>query len=78
MVVMGDFNLKDSLVSGGRIYKGTHLSMDKVSQRRARIVHAEPVNSGDEVLLDVDGETPGRLPATFSVMPGALNIVAPA
>jgi diacylglycerol kinase family enzyme len=27
--------------------------------------------------MDVDGETPGILPATFRVLPGALRLVVP-
>jgi diacylglycerol kinase family enzyme len=30
------------------------------------------------VRLDVDGETPGTLPATFRILPSALRLVAPA
>jgi diacylglycerol kinase family enzyme len=31
-------------------------------------------SSDEEVLLDVDGEQPGRLPASFELLPGALRI----
>ena len=27
-----------------------------------------------DVLLDIDGEGPGRLPATIDIIPGALNL----
>lgn len=76
VVAMGDLTLKDMIVHGRRIYKGTHLAMDKVSHRRARVVRAEAVGGG-EVALDMDGETPGVLPATFRVMPEALSLVVP-
>jgi diacylglycerol kinase (ATP) len=61
-----------------RLYAGTHLGIDKVSHRRARRVDAEPMGPGQIVELDVDGETPGILPATFTVVPRALSVVAPA
>ncbi len=55
------------------LYKGRHLENKKnVFMLRGRKITAEPVRSSDEVLLDVDGEAPGRLPATFEVVPGAL------
>ena len=50
--------------------------MDGVSHRRARKVYAEPLGDAD-VELDVDGETPGILPATFTVLPNALSLVVP-
>jgi diacylglycerol kinase family enzyme len=28
------------------------------------------------VLLDVDGEQPGRLPATFEILPGAVRMMS--
>jgi diacylglycerol kinase family enzyme len=39
-------------------------------------VHAEPLVPSDHVLLDIDGEAPGRLPATFEVRPAALHLRA--
>lgn len=76
VVVIGDFGLLEMSLKSRRLYKGTHLSLDKVSHRRARAVRAEPIGDLD-VRLDVDGEAPGRLPATFSIVPDALTIVAP-
>ena len=43
-----------------------------IESTRAKKLSARPVHEGDKVLLDVDGETPGRLPATFTLLPGAL------
>lgn len=74
VVVLGDLSFPEALRLAGPIYRGTHLGRPKVSTARARQVHAEPLDSGEEVLLDVDGETPGRLPATFSLLPAALRI----
>ncbi len=76
VVAMGDVSKWDLLRHGRRIYNGTHLELDKVSHRRARTVRAEPVGS-EPVRLDVDGETPGILPATFRLLPGALRLVVP-
>ena len=46
-----------------------------MSSARARKVHAESA-AGEEVLLDVDGEQPGRLPATFELVRGAIHLRA--
>lgn len=77
VIAMGDLNFGDLLKSGRRLYKGTHLSMDKVTARRARIVEAEPIEPGGIVELDVDGEALGRLPARFELVPSALWMVVP-
>jgi YegS/Rv2252/BmrU family lipid kinase len=78
VIAMGDFGFGDLLTSGRRLYKGTHLTMAKVTARRARVVEAEPIDPGAVIELDVDGENPGRLPAKFELVPSALWVVAPA
>jgi len=40
---------------------------------RATTVDVEPLGAAP-VLVEVDGEQPGRLPASFSVLPGALRL----
>ncbi|HKE16387.1 MAG TPA: diacylglycerol kinase family protein [Kofleriaceae bacterium] len=76
VVAMGDMGLWDLIRHGRRVYSGTHLELDKVSHRRARSVRAEPIGA-EAVRLDVDGETPGILPASFRVLPAALRLVVP-
>ena len=78
VVAIGDLGFGELLTSGRRLYKGTHLAMDKVTSRRARVVEAEPIDPGAIVELDVDGENPGRLPARFEIVPAALWMVVPA
>lgn len=78
VVAMGDFNFGDLLKSGSRVYKGTHLTMDKVTHRRAKLVEAAPLDPGAKVELDVDGENLGQLPARFEVVPQAIWMAAPA
>jgi YegS/Rv2252/BmrU family lipid kinase len=77
VIAMGDFGFGDLLRSGRRLYKGTHLTMDKVTARRARVVEAEPIEPGAVIELDVDGENPGRLPARFELLPSALWVIVP-
>jgi diacylglycerol kinase family enzyme len=55
-----------------RLYRGTHLGQAGVEHVRGRVVVAEPIEPTDHVLLDVDGEAPGRLPARFELKKGAL------
>jgi YegS/Rv2252/BmrU family lipid kinase len=78
VVALGDFGMSDFVLKSRRLYDGSHLTMDKVSHRRAKVVRAEPAAPGQVVELDVDGETPGILPATFRVVPRAIDLVVPA
>jgi diacylglycerol kinase (ATP) len=73
-VAIGDLSPLEMLRFSPRLYLGNHLDHPKVRPDRVRRLEARPSNPDEHVLLDVDGETPGRLPATFSVLPGALNL----
>src|SRR5262249_23709174 len=77
VIAIGDITFGEVLKSGRRLYQGTHLAMDKVTSRRARVVNVEPVDRSSVVELDVDGEAPGRLPARFEILPAALWVVVP-
>ncbi len=74
IVIIGDLSMLEKLTKSYRLYSGTHLSIDKVGFSLGTRVEASPVNGSDPVLLEVDGEAPGRLPATFEVLRGALQI----
>jgi diacylglycerol kinase (ATP) len=58
---------------GWRIFLGTHLSHPKISLFRGRKFGAYAVDQG-EVLLELDGEQLGGLPAKFEIIPRALLI----
>ena len=77
VVSLGDLTFGEIMKNSRRIYQGTHLTADKVSARRAKVVEAEPIDAGEVVELDVDGENPGRLPARFEIVPQALALVIP-
>jgi diacylglycerol kinase (ATP) len=77
VIVIGDVNALENARGLGRIRKGTHLDghNPKFQLYRGHKVHVE---SEEPTRLDVDGEQPGFLPATFEVIPGALELVVPA
>lgn len=77
VVVLGDLGALDMAMNGPRLYAGTHLQLDKIELRRARELRATPLGR-DPVRLDVDGETPGCLPASFRLLPRALTLMVPA
>jgi YegS/Rv2252/BmrU family lipid kinase len=63
-----DFVTKEPL-----LYDGRHVRLPNTRTLRARTVEVEPLGAAP-VLLEVDGEQPGRLPARFTVLPGALSL----
>ena len=54
-----------------KIYKGTHLKIPEIFFQKVRKFTAE---SSEQVILDIDGESPGYLSATFEVLPKILNL----
>ncbi|MFC1888360.1 diacylglycerol/lipid kinase family protein [Thermodesulfobacteriota bacterium] len=72
IIVLGDMGPIESLLNGPKIYKGTHVNHPKVETMRGRKVTA---TSDERVLLDVDGEQPGMLPATFEIVTGAVQAI---
>jgi YegS/Rv2252/BmrU family lipid kinase len=71
LVIVEDLSLLKVFRSMGRIYLGTHLQNPEVSYLRGREVRA---SSTGEVLLDIDGEPLGKLPATFRILPEAIKV----
>ncbi|HQF30514.1 MAG TPA: diacylglycerol kinase family lipid kinase [Hyphomicrobiales bacterium] len=59
------------------VYRGRHRAHPQITITRARRLQVEPApdNRGGAVLLDIDGEAIGQLPATFEVLPGALRVL---
>jgi YegS/Rv2252/BmrU family lipid kinase len=66
----------DFLTKRRMLYDGTHVKLPNTRCLRVRSLEAEPLE-GAEVLLDVDGEQPGQLPARWAVVPGALRVRVP-
>jgi len=77
VVTLGPLSKWDMLTKMNKIYRGTHFELPQVTHARAARVEAEPVDPDEHILLDVDGETPGRLPATFELLPRAVRLKWP-
>jgi YegS/Rv2252/BmrU family lipid kinase len=61
----------ESLSNIPKIYKGTHIHHPNVKYMRGKTVTAD---SSEVVLLDVEGEQIGRLPARFDIIPLAVKV----
>ncbi len=76
VVALHDLSRIQSIALAQHIYQGSHLGRPGVSVIRGKLIEAEPMTSGTEVLIDMDGETPGRLPLRAELAPGALRLRA--
>lgn len=58
------------------LYTGAHVKLDEVTILRGRKIGVEPAGGApaNYALLDIDGESPGRIPATFEILPSALTV----
>ena len=74
VVVFGDIARFEALRSINDIYSAKHLENPKVKAWRTAEVR---VSSEERVLIDVDGEMCGTLPATFTVVPSVIDLVVP-
>lgn len=57
-----------------KVYTGRHKHLPEVSIVRCRKLHVAP-GSGEKVFIDLDGEQPGLLPATWEIVPAGLDLL---
>lgn len=73
IVIIGNLKRAEALMNIPRLYRGRLALHSKVKVMRGRRVE---VTSTQEVLLEADGEAPGKLPAVFEIIPGAIKLLA--
>lgn len=72
IIVLGDFTTFDGIRRLRQLYNGTIVDFkEKVEYFQVREIKA---TAAEEVLIDFDGEQPGRLPITIRVMPRAIRL----
>jgi diacylglycerol kinase (ATP) len=74
LVVIGDVTRGYVMRKLSSIYAGNHMGLAPVSSARARTIEVKPVPGSAPIPIELDGETPGYLPATFEVLPQALTL----
>jgi YegS/Rv2252/BmrU family lipid kinase len=75
VTVWKGYGLVDFVVQQPKLHDGRHVQLAKTRVLRGREIEVEPLG-GARVLLEVDGEQPGMLPARFTVLPRALTLRA--
>ena len=73
VVLLGDLGRRELIGLTPRIYRGAHLAADGVRVTSGVTVEAEAVHPWASVLIDVDGEQPGKLPLRATLARGALT-----
>lgn len=76
ITIWSGFTLFDFATKGGAIRDGSHVKLPGTRTRTARTISLEAATQGEAIGLEVDGELLGQLPATFTVLPGALRLVS--
>jgi len=72
VIIMGNLTAWESLKWIRKLYSGDIVEFqEKVEYFHARHVKATSIH---DVMIDMDGEQPGRLPATFRVLPGVIKM----
>jgi diacylglycerol kinase (ATP) len=77
VVAVGDLSTPAILANSYRLYLGTHLGMREVGHALAARVAVRAAGA-EKILLEVDGELVGHLPADFELLPRALRVRVPA
>lgn len=72
-VLIRGFRFLEFCRHGWKLMNGTHVTHPKVTVVRGRTVEAWP-EEGEQVLLELDGDQVGRLPATFEIIPRNLLV----
>jgi len=77
VISIGDLGAARILANAPRLYLGGHLSMGEVGHVLAAKIVARPTVEAQRIEIEVDGEIPGQLPATFQMLPKALRVRCP-
>jgi diacylglycerol kinase (ATP) len=76
LVCIGDLTKIEAAGLSSKIYKGEHLSAAGVKVTCGSRIEAEPIHPWATVLMDVDGEQPGKLPLVATMARGAVTFRA--
>ena len=78
VILIGNVGKIETARQMGNIRNGTHLDDHNP---KIQLMYGKRISvsskSNARVLVDLDGETPGTLPALFEIQPGAIEFIAP-
>jgi YegS/Rv2252/BmrU family lipid kinase len=73
ITIWSGYTLKDFILKSKGIYSGEHVTWKGTRRLQCRTFEAESEN-GRQVLIEIDGEVPGRLPARMTILPAAIRL----
>ncbi len=74
LVILGNFGKLEVVRELPKLYEGSHIYLDKVQVRRARVVTVRAADPRRRLIAQADGEIAGRTPITFDLVPAALTL----
>lgn len=77
VVNIGDIKTAKIILNAYKLYNGSHLELSEVKATNAELVEVFPAEKNQSIYIEVDGELPGKLPATFGILPNALSVRVP-
>ncbi|MDD8019612.1 MAG: diacylglycerol kinase family lipid kinase [Acidobacteriota bacterium] len=73
IVLIKSLSFFEFCLNGWKLINGSHLNYHKVSWRRGQKIEVFPVKA-EPVLIELDGEQIGTLPASFEIIPSSLQV----
>lgn len=73
IITLGDWGRLEFLMTLPRVYNGSHLAHPKVQEYVGREI---TVRANERMFLQAEGELVGEAPATFTILPAALSVLA--
>ena len=77
VVNIGDIGAIKILLKAHTLYLGTHNDLAEVNSTLAKKIEVSALDPSREILLETDGELPGKLPAVYEIVPNALRVRVP-
>ncbi|WP_257462393.1 diacylglycerol/lipid kinase family protein [Archangium lipolyticum] len=71
LTIWRDYGVHDFVIKSKGVYNGEHITWNKTRYLQCRTLEAE---SDQDVLLEMDGEVPGKLPCRISILPSAIRL----
>lgn len=71
VTIWSGYGLMDFALKQGSIYSGEHVNWKGTRRLKCKTFTAE---SAQEVLIDCDGEQPGKLPCKMTILPAAIQL----
>jgi diacylglycerol kinase (ATP) len=77
VINIGDLTTARIIMKARTLYRGTLNSLDEVKMTTARRIEVSAADPTEEIMIETDGELPGKLPAVYEVVPDALRVRVP-